>query len=67
MEDDLPREIGRGTFNLFGVDVVVINLDNGQRLIEAESMEALFEAMSLSGEVIDHDEAIAFAQAVRGA
>ncbi len=45
--DGMPaiRAVWSGTFKLFGVEVKCHTLSNGQRVIEADSMEALFAAM----------------------
>lgn len=43
--DNIPTSIRTSTIHIFGVDLVVHHLDNGQRVIEADSMAALFEAM----------------------
>lgn len=43
--DELPRSLRQGTVRLFGVDVEVHHLDDGRRIITADSMTALFEAM----------------------
>jgi hypothetical protein len=37
--DDLPREVSRATVNIGGFDIEFVHLDNGQRIITAESME----------------------------
>ena len=43
MSDELPREIGRGTMEIGPLTLEVVNLDNGQRLITPESMEAFMD------------------------
>lgn len=43
------HSIGQSTISLFGVDVVVHQLNNGERVIEEGSLVALFEAMSNPG------------------
>jgi hypothetical protein len=42
MSDELPKVIRTGEFNLGGVIIKCHNLDNGQRVIDKESLEALF-------------------------
>ena len=42
---DAPKSVWQGTFRLFGVDVKCHVLDNGQRIIEADSLEELFTAI----------------------
>ena len=49
MNDDsenLPAPIWSGSFTIFGIEIKCHVLDNGQRIIEEGSMEALFEAMA---------------------
>ncbi len=45
MADDIPVTIWSGSFRLFGVEVKCHTLSNGQRVIEADSVEELFEVM----------------------
>ena len=40
------KSIWSGSFNLFGVDVKCHTLDDGQRIIEADSLEALLDAVA---------------------
>lgn len=42
---DIPHTVWSGSFHIFGVEVKCYTLSNGQRVIEAASVEALFEAM----------------------
>lgn len=42
----LPKSIRTATVPLYGVDLVVHHLDNGERVIEEASMLALLEAMA---------------------
>lgn len=46
MDKDLPAAVWSGSFRLFGVDVKVHTLDDGQRIIEADSVQQLLEAMT---------------------
>jgi hypothetical protein len=50
VSDELPREISRGTMLVGPLELEVINLDNGQRLITPESMEAFMEWLERGGE-----------------
>jgi len=45
MSTDVPVSIAQSTFSVFGVDVKCHVLSNGQRIIEAGSMNQLLEAM----------------------
>lgn len=47
-EDNTPVSVWSGSFHILGVDVRCHVLDDGQRIIEADSMTALFEAMEAS-------------------
>lgn len=42
----LPFSVRQNTVQIFGVDVIVHHLNTGRRIIEADSMAALFEAMA---------------------
>lgn len=42
---DIPQAIWSGTFRLFGVDVKCHTLSDGRRIIEAESMAKVLDAM----------------------
>lgn len=54
---DLPHAVWSGSFDIFGVTVKCHTLSNGKRIIEADSMAALLEAMGAPGvtTVIDGD------------
>jgi hypothetical protein len=66
VSETLPSSIGVAEFELFGVTLRCHVLDNGQRVIEAEGMERLFEAMSEEPHV-DVDAAMeSFARWVKG-
>ncbi len=43
---EIPKAIWEGTFIVLGVKVKCHVLDDGQRIVEAESMEKLFAAMT---------------------
>ena len=45
MDDETPQSVWQGSFSVLGVEVKCHVLSNGQRIIEAESLNALFEAM----------------------
>jgi hypothetical protein len=69
--DHIPLSVWQGTIRLFGVDLNVHVLDNGQRIIEQESVAAFFAAL---GGLEDPDESdavieaemMSFAKFVRG-
>jgi hypothetical protein len=46
MRHDFPRSVWSGSFELFGVTINCHVLEDGQRIIEAESVERLFSAMT---------------------
>ena len=61
--EHIPKSVWQGTFQMFGVDVRCHVLDNGQRIIETESMEALFEAMATADvDTVDIGDIEAFAR-----
>ena len=43
---DLPKSVWSGSFRVFGVDIHCHVLETGERIIEADSIHALFEAMT---------------------
>ena len=51
---ELPTAIWEGSFTLFGVDVKCYVLEDGQRLIEAKSMENMIAAMALGVPLVMH-------------
>lgn len=64
MSDDLPKSVLRNTLTIMGVELVVHQLDNGQRIIEADSVHRLFEAMA-GDTPITPEDAMEFARVVR--
>ena len=44
-EQNIPTTVWEGSFVLFGVEIKCAVLDNGQRIITAESVAAMFEGM----------------------
>ena len=57
-----PTAIWRGSFVLFGVEVKCHTLDDGQRIIEAESLYDLIQAIANPGTDIDVEQVKAFAE-----
>lgn len=43
---DIPKAVWQGSFVVFGVTVKCYVLDDGQRIIDADSVKALLEAMA---------------------
>jgi hypothetical protein len=64
-DDDLPRSVWSGEFKLGSVTMKCHTLDNGQRVIEQESVLEFFAAIE-AGAVIDHDAMEAFGRWQRG-
>lgn len=62
MPDDLPYPVWSGTFMLHGVELKCHVLNTGERVIEAESMEALFSALDQPGAQLDPAELEVFAR-----
>lgn len=58
----IPKSIWSGSFRILGVDVKCHVLNNGQRIIEAESLEAVMKAMADPTTTIDEAEIQAFAR-----
>lgn len=65
MTDSLPTPVWSGSFTVFGVEVKCHVLDNGQRIIEAGSLEQLLDAMAYS-DVLAPGDLRDFAQWQRG-
>ena len=61
MTDDIPTSVWEGTFTIFGVDLKCHVLSDGSRIIEQESMEALFDAME-NGNATDVGDITEFAK-----
>jgi hypothetical protein len=49
VQEAIHESIWQGTFNVLGVDVVCHVLNDGRRIIEAESMAKMFAAMAETG------------------
>lgn len=64
-----PQSIWQGSFKLYGIDVRCHVLSDGRRIIEAESMAALLEAMAspLQQPLEEAGDIAAFARWQRGA
>lgn len=61
---DIPQSISTATMRIGSVELVVHQLDNGQRIIEADSMNALFAAMEDGTLEISPDDAMELAKVV---
>ena len=62
----VPTAVWRGTFVVFGVDVHCYILDDGQRIVEASSIEDLLGAVDARAEVEDDPVVVAFTSWLRG-
>ena len=64
MSDEIPKAVWSGTFSVGGIEMQCHVLDNGQRLIDAESMERF---VSAAGSVsVDTDGVAALSRWLRG-
>ena len=62
MTDKCPASVWQGSFTLLGIQMKCHVLDNGQRIVEQESLGKLFEQMGESGGVpLDSKEMERFA------
>jgi hypothetical protein len=59
MTQDIPVAVWSGTFTVFGVEMKCHVLDNGQRIIEADSLQNFFEALEGSSN-FDEGDLMAF-------
>ena len=64
MTEELPKAIAESTLTIMGVELTVVMLDNGQRLIEGDGIERLFDAMA-SGAAMTPEESMKLAKVVR--
>lgn len=63
---DIPTSVSTATVRIFGVELVVHHLSNGQRIIDADSLAALFDAMGdPNAPAPSDDELSAFWKTVR--
>lgn len=53
---DLPKAVWSGTFRVYDVDLKCHTLDNGQRIIEADSMAEFLEAIGFGEAGSDFDD-----------
>lgn len=64
MSEKLPVAIAQNTLTIMGVELTVVNLDNGQRLIVGDGIERLFAAMA-DGTPLSPEEATELAKVIR--
>lgn len=64
--NDPPKAVWSGTFTVLGVELKCHVLDNGRRIIEADSMEAFFRAPGDPGSMLDNGELITFTEWQKG-
>ena len=62
----IPRSVWDGSFTLFGVEVHCHVLDDGERIIETGSVEALLGAIAGSNEDLDIASVDEFARWLKG-
>ena len=60
-----PRSVWQGSFSVYGVEIKCHTLEDGQRIIEADSLNSLFDAMA--DDVADLAGIDEFARWLRGA
>lgn len=65
MNDKLPTAVWSGSFNLFGVSVNCHVLDDGRRIIDADSFREMLDAMH-SGNVPQEESLMEFAKWLKG-
>lgn len=58
-----PRSVLRSTVNVMGMELVVHQLDTGERVVEAESVERFFAALG-GPETLTDEEAAAIMSSV---
>ena len=65
MTRELPYSTHSATVTVMGIELTVHNLNNGQRIIEADGLERLFAAMA-DGVEMTPDDSMKLAKGVRG-
>ena len=65
-EDDIPKSVWQGSFPLFGVELKCHVLDNGERVLEADSVVAFFKGMNSPDTTIDEAESKRFSEWLYG-
>jgi hypothetical protein len=53
--ETIPKAIGEAILNIAGIELKVFVLDNGQRVIEAESLNRFYSAMEQGAEMTEQD------------
>lgn len=66
MMAEFPASIASSTVSIMGVDIVFHVLDNGEQIIEAESMHRFLEMLG-AGVEMNSDDAMKLAKVVKGA
>ena len=64
---EIPQAIRESSFTLSGVPIRCYVLDNGQRILNADDVHALFRAWESGAEILDHEEMQIFQRWMRGA
>ncbi len=62
---DIPTVVSTATVRIGSLDMVVHQLSDGQRIIEAESMHAFMEALENGTLIVSPDESMKLAKAIR--
>jgi hypothetical protein len=52
---DIPKSVWSGSFNVFGVELKCRVLNNGQRIIEADSMADFFNSLADDADAVAED------------
>ena len=65
-KNDIPRPQWEGVFHLLGIQLRCCVLEDGQRLINGEDMERLFEALGDPDRVFDKNALERFLQWFKG-
>lgn len=63
---EILKSIGQGVIHIFGVDLVVHVLEDGQRVIEEQSLIDMFEAMGAAGTDVNESEINQLAEFMKG-
>ena len=64
-EKPLPMAVSEATVQIGSVALTVIQLDNGERVIEAESMHAFMAALENGSLILSDDDSMKLAKVLR--
>jgi len=64
MTEQLPKAISEARITIFGVELIVVQLDDGRRVIEGESLSRFFDALGSDAINFTDDDAMKVANLI---